>query len=106
VNPKRQEEVMDGNKPEVTSTQGESAKNGRGERRRRSEAAAEVRYFLPKPGTSADKPELGREMANEAEALVEAFRKDQPVFTVGVWKAVTENEDGVPRIVREAVKRT
>jgi hypothetical protein len=98
---------MDGSKPEVMNTQGESAKNGRGERRRRSEAAGtEVRYFLPKPGTSADKPELGREMANEAEALVEAFRKDQPFFTVGVWKAVTESEDGVPRIVREVVKRT
>lgn len=97
---------MDGSKPEPMNTQGQSTKNGRGERRRRLEAAAEVRYFLPKPGSSADKPELGRETASEAEALVEAFRKDQSFFTVGVWKAVTENEDGVPRIVREAVKRT
>jgi len=53
-----------------------SGKNGRPERgRKRWEmTSANVRFFLLKPGSSADKPELGREMASENEALVEAFR--------------------------------
>lgn len=99
---------MDSGKPvsEITAP-GAAAKNGRGERRRRwGMTSADVRYFLPKPGTSADKPELGREVTNEAEVLVEAFKKDQPFFTLVVWKAVSESEDGVPRIVKEAVRRT
>ena len=68
--------------------------------------SADVRYFLIKPGTSAEKPELGREVTNEADALVEAFKTDQPFFTLVVWKAVSENENGTPRIVKEALKRT
>ncbi len=99
---------MDSGKPgtEVT-TPGATAKNGRGERRRRWEmSSADVRYFLPKTGTSPEKPELGREVTNEADALVEAFKTDQPFFTLVVWKAVSENEDGIPRIVKETVKRT
>jgi hypothetical protein len=91
--------------PAAQSTAG---KNGRGERgRRRWEmTSANVRYFLPKPGTSPEKPELGREMASEAEALVEAFKTGQPFFTLVAWKAASEIDDGAPRIVKEALKRS
>ena len=50
-----------------SSTAGTTAKkNGRGERRRRWEMSpAEVRYFLPKAGTSLEHPELGREIPSK-----------------------------------------
>lgn len=82
-------------------------RNGRGERRRRWEMSpADARYFLPKTGTSLEHPELGREIPSENEALVESFRSSQPFYTLVVWKAVPEMEDGAPKIVKEALKRS
>jgi len=89
-----------------TATPDAGEKNGRGGRRRQWEmTSANVRYFLPKSGTSSERPELGREMASEAEALVEAFKTGQTFFTLVAWKAVSEIENGAPRIVKEALKR-
>jgi len=88
------------------TTPGSTPKNGTGRRRRWEMTSADVRYFLPKPGSSPDRPELGREVTSEADALLEAFRTDQPFYTLVVWKAVSEKDDGVPRIVKEALKRT
>ena len=85
---------------------GPAPKNGASRRRRWDMTSADVRYFLPKPGSSLDRPELGREVASEADALLEAFRTDQSFYTLVVWKAVSEKDDGVPRIVKEALKRT
>ena len=98
---------MESGKPgnELTAP-GSSPKNGAGRRRRWDMTSADVRYFLPKPGSSLDRPELGREVTSEADALLEAFRTDQPFYTLVVWKAVSEKDDGVPRIVKEALKRT
>ncbi len=94
---------MDGTKTANDSTPG-TERNGR---RRRWEMTSEnVRYFLPKPGTSAERPELGREMASEAEALVEAFRTGQTFFTLVAWKAIPELSDGAPKILKEALKRS
>src|SRR6266481_9443087 len=88
---------------------GTPGRNGRGERgRRRSEmTSANVRYFLPKAGNSgSDKPELGREMTSEGEALVEAFRTGQLMYTLVAWKAVPEMSDDGPKIVKQAINRT
>jgi hypothetical protein len=77
--------------------------------RRRRPAADDdhVRYFLPKPGSTPDKPELGREMPNEGEALIEAFKSSQPFYALTVCKASTEvNGGGSPVIVRQAVARS
>lgn len=87
------------------ATPGSAGRNGRNGRRRWEMTTADVRYFLPKPGTSTENPELGREVATEAEALVEAFRTDQPFYTLVAWNASSETDGGVPRIVKEAVKR-
>ena len=66
----------------------------------------DVRYFLPKPGSTPDKPELGRETANEGEALVEALKSSQPFYALTVWKAATEvNGGGHPVIVKQVLKR-
>jgi hypothetical protein len=56
--------------------------------------SANARYFLTKPGTLPEKPELGREMTSEAEALVEAFKTGQPFFTLVAWKAASEIDNG------------
>jgi hypothetical protein len=75
-------------------------------RRRLSTDDEHVRYFLPKPGSAPEKPELGREMPNEGEALIEAFRSGQPFYALTVLKAATEVNGGSPVIVKQAVARS
>jgi len=83
-----------------------AGRNGRGERRRRTEATDDnARYFLPKAGSNSDKPELGQEMTSEAEALVQAFRSGQVFYTLVAWKAVPEMTGNEPRIVKQALKK-
>jgi hypothetical protein len=73
-------------------------------RRHRNGSDPNVRYFLPKSGSSSAKPELGQEMANEGEALIEALKSGQMFFTVAVWKSVPEVNGGSnPVIVKQAV---
>jgi len=75
-------------------------------RRRPTTDGDHVRYFLPKPGSTPDKLELGREMPNESEALIEAFKSGQPFYALTVCKAATEvNGSGSPVIVKQAVAR-
>src|SRR5713101_7993816 len=76
-------------------------------RRRRNGGDPNLRYFLPKPGSSPAKPELGQEIASEGEALIEAFKSGQPFYTLTAWKAVPEvNGGGSPVIVKQAVARS
>lgn len=76
-------------------------------RRRRWEMTSEnVRYFLPKTGTSSERPELGQEMKSEGEVLVQAFRSGQVFYTVVAWKAVPEVDGNEPRIVKQALTRS
>ena len=73
-------------------------------RRHRNGGDPNLRYFLPKSGSSPAKPELGQEMASEGEALIEAFKSGQTFFTLAVWKSVPEvNGGGSPVIVKQAV---
>ncbi len=101
---------MDTSKPETEATaQATVSGNNRGRegRRRRWEMSGEhIRYFLPRPGSSASKPELGAELKNEGEALVEAFKTGQTFFTVVAWKAVPEMNGDRPEIVKQVVPRT
>ena len=73
-------------------------------RRHRNGSDPNLRYFLPKSGSSPAELELGQEMANEGEALIEALKSGQTFFTVAVWKSVPEvNGGGSPVIVKQAV---
>jgi hypothetical protein len=95
---------MDGAKTQNDTAPGASERNGR---RRRSEISSEdVRYFLPKTGSSGEIPELGQEMTNEGEALVQAFKSGQVFYTVVAWKAVPEINGNEPRIVKQASSRS
>jgi hypothetical protein len=97
------------NRPGTVTAQpsaGASAGAAKMRRRRSNTDDDHVRYFLPKPGSTPDKLELGREMPNEGEALVEAFKSGQPFYALTVCKAVTEvNGGGSPVIVKQAVAR-
>ena len=88
-----------------TKTSGSTPVNNPSSRRkRRNGDDAEVRYFLPKPGSSPATPELGQEVASEGEALIQAFRSGQTFYTLTAWKAVPEvNGGGSPVIVKQAV---
>lgn len=80
---------------------------GRSIRRRQREFADDsVRYFLPKSGSSAEKPDLGQEMASEGEALVQAFKSGQVFYTVIAWKAEPDINGNEPRIVKQVLSRT
>ena len=95
---------MDGTKTASDSAAGTPERNGR---RRRWEMTSEnVRYFLPKTGGSSEKPELGQEMTNEGEALVQAFKSGQVFYTLVAWKAVPEITGNEPRIVKQALSRS
>ena len=78
-------------------------KNGR--RRRWEMGIDNVRYFLPKTGSSGDNPELGQELATEGEALVQAFKTGQVFYTVVAWRAMPEINGNEPRIVKQALSR-
>ena len=95
---------MDGLKTANDTAAGSTEKNGR---RRRWEMTSEnIRYFLPKSGTSNEKPELGQEMASEGEALVQAFKSGQAFYTLVAWKAVPEINGNEPKIVKQALTRS
>ena len=77
-----------------------------GRRKRRNSSEVPLRYFLPKPGSSANAVELGQEVASEGEALIQAFKSGQQFYTLAVWKAVPEVNGGSPVIVKQAVTRS
>lgn len=90
-----------GEHPRIATPEGSS----RGKRRAMDDG--NLRYFLPKTGSSPSKPELGQEMASEGEALIEALKNGQPFYTLTAWKAVPEvNGRSSPVIVKQALART
>lgn len=92
------------NKTAITSASASPLAGQEGTRRkRRSELQIAVRYFLPKPGSSATTPELGEEVASEGEALIQGFKSGQAFYTLAVWKAAPEIDGGGrPVIVKQA----
>ncbi len=96
---------MDGTKP-ATDNGAQPAARQNGRRRRWEMTSENVRYFLPKAGSSPERPELGQEMTSEGEALVQAFRSGQVFYTVVAWKAVPEVDGNEPRIVKQALTRS
>lgn len=98
---------MDGAKgASNTAAPSGAPENLRSGRRRRWQMSTEnVRYFLPKAGTSTDKPELGQEIPTEGEVLVKAFKDGGVFYTVVAWNAATEMSDDGPKIVKQVLKR-
>ena len=84
-----------------------AAADALGRKQRSGPAPGEqVRYFLPKAGSSSEHPELGQEMANEGEALVEAFKAGQLFYTVVAWRATPEMNGCEAKIVKRPLPRS
>ena len=95
---------METNVPNNSAEAASTSVGGTNARRRhRNGSDPNLRYFLPKSGSSPAKPELGQEMASEGEALIEAFKNGQPFYTLTAWKAAPEMSGGSPVIVKQAV---
>jgi len=91
------------------TSQATSRPTARGTRRSRAEADEETtsgaRFFLAKSGANGSSPELGREMANEGEARVEALKLGVTYYSVYEWRAVADFGGRNPELKREAVTR-
>ena len=72
----------------------------------RKPAEEKVRYFLAKPGSSADAPELGAEVESESDALIQSFRLNgAPFYTVAAYCAEIEIQGGSPTLVKRSAKK-
>jgi len=85
--------------------------NIRPSRRPRPLAAGEesgtgTRFFLPKAGTNGNSFELGREVASEGEARVEALKLGLTYYSVQEWRPVADFAGRNPELKREAVIRS
>ena len=82
-----------------------------GTRRKRRTTSADdlnVRYFLLKPGSTLEKPELGEEVTSIKQVLVRSFKSNQPFLTLMAWNAVEDTGDdngNSPMIVKQEVTR-
>src|SRR6516225_996938 len=67
------------------------------------ESATGTRFFLPKSGTNGNSFELGREVASEGEARVEALKLELTYYAVQEWRPVADFAGKNPELKREAV---
>jgi hypothetical protein len=75
-------------------------------RRSRQQREEIVRYFLAKEGSTAEKPELGAEVASEGEALIKAFQsKNGVIYTLLAYKAEAEIQGGSPTLVKLPLRK-
>ena len=70
------------------------------------ESTRGARFFLPKPGTDENSLELGRELASEGEARVEALKLGVTYYAVQEWRPVADFAGKNPELKREAVSRS
>lgn len=80
----------------------------RRKRRNTSTDGRNVRYFLLKPGSTLEKPELGEELTSIKQVLIRSFKTNQPFLTLMAWNAVEDTNDdngNSPMIVKQEVTR-
>jgi hypothetical protein len=63
------------------------------------------RFFLSKPGPSGGHLDLGRELASEAEAIVESLKASVSYFSVVEWRGIADFSGKKPQLKKEAVPR-
>ena len=86
------------------------AVNRRGSEKNRAtkgtETASNARFFLTKRGSNG-KPELGDELADENEALIEALKRDGTFAIVTEWAPTVDSTvEGRPVIGKQAAPRS
>ena len=98
--------------PRSTTGQKAASEASPAPRRRRgrketAEAATIERFFLAETNGNSTMPTLGREMASEAEAIVEAFRAGVNFFAISEFRARAETSSSrYPVIKKEAVRNS
>ena len=93
--------------PRVDRTDGNQEKATRTRRARTSsdeESDGGARFFLAKPAGNDGPPALGREVANESEALVEALRLGVTFYAVQEFRVIPDFSGRRPQLNKEAVR--
>ena len=67
------------------------------------ETNACARYFLAKPDSNGGTPALGREVASEGEALVEALRLGVTYYAIQEFRVIPDFAGKRPQLNKEAV---
>ena len=98
--------------PRSTTVQKAASEASPAPRRRRgreetAETATLERFFLAETNGNSAMPTLGREMASEAEAIVEAFRTSVNFFAISEFRTRAETSSSrYPVIKKEAVRNS
>ena len=85
---------------------------GRPERSNRKPASTEPaaapvpRFFLAKPGANGSEPSLDRELANEAEAMIESLKTGLNYYSIIEYRAVSDCSGKQPVVKKEVVRRS
>lgn len=83
----------------------------RADRSNRKPAASEPttaltpRFFLAKPGANDNAPTLDRELANEAEAMIESLKSGLNYYSVIEYRVVSDCSGKQPIVKKEAVRK-
>lgn len=72
-----------------------------GGRRSRQAATEQLRYFVGKPCHNTEQPKLEREVSNEAEGLVAAFKTDGSLFVLSEYSVTQKIEGGRVTLEKE-----
>ena len=92
------EQVSEGKSPPAVA---------RGERPSRKPAASEAapaaaaRFFLAKTEPDGNAPALDRELATEAEAMLESLKTGRSYYSVIEWRAVADCTGKAPQVRKE-----
>ena len=101
--------TMTASPPDEKTLQTSNSPAGKGPRRTRpagdEETVPGARFFLPKSGTGAHAPELGREFPTEGEARVEALKLGVTYYSLQEWRPVADFAGKNPELKRESVTR-
>jgi len=66
--------------------------------------ADSVRFFLAKAEASGNTPALDRELATEAEAILESLKSGRSYYSVTEWRAVADCTGKSPQVKGEPVR--
>ena len=66
-------------------------------------SAITVRFFIAKGEVNGSGPALDREMATEAEAMLESLKTGRTYYSVVEWRAVADCAGKTPQVKKEAV---
>jgi len=64
------------------------------------------RFFLAKPGANGSTPSCDRELANEAEAMIESLKSGLNYYSVVEYRAISDCSGKQVVVKKEAVRRS